>query len=124
MRSGGDSPAVRLAALADLQRLVGRVSGDSDGAAIRGKLGEIGGLVEADAKLTANLARAQAPMPQRLAALLRLAAGDAAPAGPAADRAKAQVLRLLREPEAGKLLAESPELQAQVRAIVQVQAAA
>jgi hypothetical protein len=124
LRSGPDSPAARLAALADLQRLVGRVSPDQDGEAICAKLGEIGGVVEADARLVASLARAQAPLPQRLSALLRLAAGEAAPAGPAADRAKAQVLKLLREPEAADALAAAPDLQAQLRAVVQVKTAA
>jgi hypothetical protein len=63
LRSGSDSAAVRLASLADLQRLVGRVSPDIDGQAICTRLGEVGGLIEADAKLTASLARAQAPCP-------------------------------------------------------------
>lgn len=124
LRAGSDSPATRLASLADLQRLVGRVSPDLDGQAICTRLGEIGGMIEADAKLTASLARAQAPLPQRLAALLRLASGEAAPQGAAADRAKAQVMKLLRAPEAAQALAEAPDLQAQIRAVVQVRAAA
>jgi hypothetical protein len=124
IRSGSDSPAARLASLADLQRLVGRVSADSDGAAIRAKLGEIGGLVEADVKLTASLARANAPLPQKLGALLRLALGEAAPLGPAADRAKQQALKLAKAPEAAAELTASPELMRQIRTLVQPSEAA
>jgi hypothetical protein len=98
---------------------VARVSSDNDVRSIHERLGEVGGMIEADAKLTVSLAKASAPLPQRLAALLRLACGEAGPTGPSADRAKAQVLKLLRTPEAVQALTAAPELQDQVRAMMQ-----
>jgi hypothetical protein len=41
--------------------------------------------------------------------LLRLACGEAAPRGPATERAKAEALRLLRIPETRAELAAAPE---------------
>jgi hypothetical protein len=119
MLTSSESPAARLAALADLQRLVARVASDNDVRSIHDRLGEVGGLVEAEARLTASLAKAPAPLHQRLAVLLKLASGEGAPAGPAADRAKAQVLKLLRTEEAAAALSAAPELQNQVRAMMQ-----
>jgi len=124
MRAGPDTPAARLQQLADLQRLVARVSSDNDVCSIHARLGEVGGMIEADAKLTAGLAKASAPLTHRLAALLKLASGEGAPLGPAADRAKAHAMKLLRTPEAARALAAAPELQDQVRAVVKAKAAA
>jgi hypothetical protein len=106
LRNGSDSPAAKLQVLADLQKAL-KAAGlnDSDKAASADKIGEIGGLVEADAKLSALIAKAEAPAPQRLMLLLKLASGEAAPLGPAADRAKAEALKLLRAPETRQLIA-------------------
>lgn len=110
VRFGPDSPAAKLSILADLQRAVrgaGLTEADQVGAA--GKIGEIGGLIEADSKLTQSLARATAPAHQRLTLLLRLACGEAAPLGPAAGRAKAEAMRLLKAPETRTELSAAPE---------------
>lgn len=120
MRFGPDSPANRLSALAGLQRGVGRcglVTEDCE--AIQAKLGEIGGLVEAEAKLVALLGRATAPAVHRLTLLLRFAVGEAAPLGPAADRARAEALRLLRGPELRAELSQSPQAVERVRDLMQ-----
>jgi hypothetical protein len=120
IRSGPDSAAAKLAALADMQRSVARagfVIEDAQPISIR--IGEVGGLVEADGKLTAALARASAPVLSRLTVLLRFAAGEAAPLGPAADRAKAEVLKLIRAPETRAELAKSPEVLGRVRGLMQ-----
>jgi hypothetical protein len=124
LRAGSESPAARLASLADLQRLVARVASDNDVKAIHVRLGEVGGMIETDSKLTASLAKASAPLAQRLAVLLKLASGEGAPTGPAADRAKAQVLKLLRTQEAAETLSASEDLQGQVRALMQPNQAA
>ena len=42
--------------------------------------------------------------------LLRFAAGEAAPLGPAADRAKSEALKLMRIPETRAELAKTPEV--------------
>ncbi len=108
LRGSTESPAAKLATLAELQRAVSAAGvGDADSLACREKIGEIAGLIEADSKLTASLARASAPVTQRLQLLLRLACGEAAPAGPVADRAKAEALRLLKAPETRAELASS-----------------
>jgi hypothetical protein len=120
LRNSTDSPAARLAALATVQRAVAR-SGlvAEDYSPIQLKLGELGGLVEADCKLSAALARAQAPAVHRLTLLLRLACGEAAPLGPAADRARAEALKLLRSDEARDEMSKAPEQAAVMRQLVQ-----
>jgi hypothetical protein len=120
MRTGADSPAHRLAQLAGLQKATTRAGlNPGDLTAIQAKLGEVGGLVEADARLAAALVHASAPVTQRLDLLLRLATGEAAPLGPAADRARGAALKLLRTDSARAELAAAPELLARVRDMVQ-----
>jgi hypothetical protein len=125
-RYGADTPSMRLSKLAELQRQVGR-SGlfPDDLEPIQTKLGELGGWIEADSKLTLALARAQAPALHRLSLLLKLATGEAAPLGPAADRAKAEAMKLVRADETrAELAAASPERMAQVRDMIQAMSAA
>ena len=120
MRYGPDSPAMRLAMLGQLQRAVGRAGlVEEDLRPISGKLGELGGLVEADAKLTLALAKATAPAVHRLTLLLRLAIGDAGPTGPAADRARSEALKLLRSDDTRAELAKTPDALNRVRELVQ-----
>jgi hypothetical protein len=115
IRQGPDSPAVRMAALAALQRDVARAGlVPEDYAPIQARLGELGGVLEAETRFTAGLAKAQAPASQRLVLLLKLAIGETAPLGPAAERAKAEALRLIRLGETRSELARSPERMAQV----------
>ena len=102
--------ARKLQSLAVLNRSVRAAAlSENDTEQINGAIGHVGGVVEAEAKLTAQLARAPAPPAQKLAALLRLAAGETAPLGPAADRAKAEAIKLFRAPEARAALTASPE---------------
>jgi hypothetical protein len=125
VRYGPDGPANRLAALADLQRSVGRCGlVPEDYEPIQTKLGDLGGLVEADAKLTASIARAAAPALHRLTLLLKLATGESAPLGPAADRARAEAMRLARLDETRAELVKSPERMEQVREMLQAAAMA
>ncbi len=120
LRHGHETPAAKLAILVELQRSVGRAGfAPEDAAPIAARIGEVGGMVEADAKLTAALARSSAPVVSRLMVLLRFAAGEAAPLGPAADRAKAEVMRLMRVPETRVELAKAPENLDRVRDLMQ-----
>ena len=119
LRFGPDTPAVKLAALAVLQRNVlkaGLTEGEADD--IRARIGEIGGWVEGDARLIALIARAEAPPAHRLTLLLRLAAGEAAPLGPAADRAKAEALKLLRAAKTRAALAAAPDALERVKTLM------
>lgn len=119
-RHGPDSPVAKLAALAMLQRSVLRAGlAPEDAEPIRAKIGEVGGMVEADGKLVAALAKAAAPAAHRLNLLLRLAIGEAAPLGPAADRARGEALKLVKAPNIREELARTPEGLAQVRSLMQ-----
>lgn len=120
MRYGADSPAGRMAALAGLQKTVLRAGlVGEDAAPIRAKIGEIGGLVEADGKIVTLIARAPASAVHRLNLLLRMAVGEAAPLGPAADRARAEALKLARNPDLREELSRSPEAVEKVRGMMQ-----
>jgi len=120
LRYGPDTPAHRLAGLATLQRSAARAGLDpADLAPVMAKFGEVGGLIEADVKLVATISHAEAPALHRLGLLLRLAMGEAAPLGPAADRARVAALKLLRTEGARAELAAAPEQLAQVRDMVQ-----
>jgi len=103
-------PAARLAELAKLQKAVARCGLiEEDYRPIQEKLGEIGGLVEADARLIAMTLRATVPALSRLTALLKLACGEAGPLGPAADRARAEALKLARADDTRAELSTAPE---------------
>jgi hypothetical protein len=120
MLSADENPGVRLAQLATLHRAVGR-SGlvPEDFEPIQEKLGDLGGQIELKAKLTQNVARANAPVIHRLTLLLKLASGESAPFGPAANRARAEALRLFRLDETRALLAAQPDQMQQVRDLIQ-----
>lgn len=118
-RYGPDSPPARLAVLADLQRAIARTGlVDEDCAGLQAKIGEIGGLIEADSRLTQLLARAPAPVTHRLALLLKMAVGEACPLGPAADRARAEALKLVRAPDLRDEVSRSPEAAARVKGLL------
>ena len=120
LRNSPDTPAVKLSVLAELQKAV-RAAGlnEADQAAAAAKIGEIGGLVESDGKLTSLVAKADAPVTQRLMLLLKLACGETAPLGPAADRAKAEALKLLRAPETRQAIAADPSSLERFRTLMQ-----
>jgi len=119
-RASPDSPATKLAQLAALQRDVARVGFiPEELAPIQAKIGEIGGLVEADAKLVAALMRAQAPAAHRLTLLLKLASGDSCPLGPAADRAKVEALKMAKDAGVRSELAQNPQALQNVRGLLQ-----
>jgi hypothetical protein len=121
MRTGASAaPAQRLAQLAAMQRAAGRAGLDAtDAAAIQAKIGDVGGLLEADIKLTAALAQAHAPAMHRLNLLLKIAVGDAAPLGPAAERARAAIMKMLRSDAVRAEIAATPGQLAQVREMIQ-----
>jgi hypothetical protein len=119
-RNSGDGVAARLTLLADLQRAAGRcglVEEDAD--PIRIKLGDLGGLIEADARLAQQLAKANTSAVHRLTLLLKLASGESAPLGPAADRARAEAVKLARHADTRQELAGAPDQVEQVRDLIQ-----
>jgi hypothetical protein len=115
LRYGPDTPTHRLASLAAMQKSSARAGLDpADLAPVIAKLGEVGGLIEADSKLVST-----APALHRVGLLLRMAMGEAAPLGPAADRARVASLKLLRADATRAELAAAPEHLAQVRDLIQ-----
>ena len=119
LRYGPDTAAVKLAALAALQRGVLKAGlSESDGAEIVVKLGEVGGWIETDSKLVSLIVRAEAPAHHRLTLLLRLACGEAAPRGPASERAKAESVKLLRNAGTRTELAAAPETLDRVKSLL------
>ena len=120
LRASPDSPASKLAALAAIQKSLDRVGFVAEEQApIRDKIGEIGGMIEADAKLVAAVAKANAPTVHRLNLLIRLATGEAAPLGPAADRARGEIIKLMKTPEGRADLAAAPGMLEKVRYAMQ-----
>ena len=81
-------------------------------------IGTLGGTLEADAGLISQIARASAAVTQKLGVLLRMAAGETAPLGPAADRARAEALRMLRASEVKDALSVEPEASAALNALM------
>ena len=117
---GNESPAAKLASLAGLQRSVARCGlVAEDFHPLQEKLGEIGGEIELRAKITQGVARADAPAVHRLTVLLKLAVGESAPLGPAADRARAEALKLVKQDATRAALAAAPDQAEQVRALIQ-----
>ncbi|MBS0333065.1 MAG: hypothetical protein JSS35_09875 [Proteobacteria bacterium] len=103
------NPAARLAAMAKLQRGVARCGlVEESFKPIQTKLGELAGLVEADTRFIAQTARSAPSAVARLTVLLKLACGETCPLGPAADRARAEALKLARAPDTRAELAAAP----------------
>lgn len=120
LRQATTPPAQRLAALAAMQRDVrGAALNETDTDQVLAAIGVVGGNIEADAKIIAQIARAPASPQQKLNVLLRLAAGETAPLGPAADRAKAEAIRLMRAPETRAALSAAPETLAPLKGLMQ-----
>lgn len=109
VQEGAGTPGTKLAGLADLQARI-RACGisDKDRAEACEALGRTGDLIEAGGKVTAQIARAPAPLVQKLALLLRMACGQGCPTGPAADRARCEALRLLKGKDARQALSDDP----------------
>ena len=116
VRESPDSPGARLSALASLQAsLAGAGLPEAELAAARERIGEAGAWVDEQVQVVAGLARSQAAVLTRLAALMRLASGGAAPDGPVTRRAHAEALRLARTPELRAELTARPEALALLR---------
>jgi hypothetical protein len=116
---GALSPSARLTNMAELYRQTARAAGDISGAGeVMHRLGDFGGRIEADNRMVALLVRSAATPKQKLQLLIGMAAGESAPLGPAADRAKTAALKLAADAELRAVLADDPETVARLRQIV------
>lgn len=98
--SGKAPAAVRLGQLASLYRRVARAGGQEAGIeALLTLIGEMGGRLEAEAKIIQALRKAPTSPVEKVQALVRMATGEAAPLGPAAERARQEAKRLAAHPD-------------------------
>lgn len=119
-RFGPDSASTKLHHLAVLQKSAARGGlAPEDYVPIQTKIGDVAGLVEFDAKLVQQLSRGHGSPAQRLLLLLQMAVGESAPTGPAADRARQEALRMVRQDDTRADLARAPERMGQVRDLIQ-----
>ena len=117
--ASAQSAAQKLGVLAGLQRAVHTCGlTERDDAEISIAIGVVGGAVEAEARIVGQLVRAPVPLLQKLTVLLRLAAGETAPLGPAADRAKAEAVKLFRAPDSRAVLSAAPETLAPLKGLM------
>ncbi len=112
--------ATRLTALSRLQRAVSRCGlVEEDFAPIQGKLGELGGLIEADSRLIAHTMSGAGSAVGKLTVLLKMACGETAPLGPAADRARTEALKLARHDTTRAELVSAPDQVDAIRDLLQ-----
>lgn len=98
--SGKAPAAIRLGQLASLYRRVARAGGQEAGIeALLTLIGEMGGKLEADAKIIQGIRKAAHSPVEKVQALIRMATGEAAPLGPAAERARQEAKRLAAHPD-------------------------
>ncbi len=116
IRDPGRPAPQRLAWLAQMQKRVNAAHlPEKDAEDVNAKLGQIGALVESDVHLIVNVGRSQMPIMQKLQVLLNIAAGQAAPTGPVSDAARAEVVKLMRNPELRQGLMGNPQAVAALR---------
>ena len=119
------SPGARLLHVAEIYRDTVRAGDGVAGTAdVLHRLGEIGGRIEAENKIVALIARSGASPLQKLAALLKMATGETAPPGPAAERARTWALKLASEPDLRTRLLGDVEILGRLRQVVNSRGAA
>ena len=119
LSTGASSPGSRLLHVAEIYRDTVRAGGDVAGCSeVLQRLGDLGGRIEAENKIVSLIAKSGASSMQKVAALLRMATGESAPPGPAAERAKAVVLKLIADPELRSAISEDPDSLRRLRQVV------
>jgi hypothetical protein len=120
MRESNPSAAQRLLTLAQMQgRIVASSLIDQDGQQISQKLGQIGALIATDVKLLAHILRGGASPMQKFSMLLSFASGQSAPMGPLSEQAKAEVMRMMRDPDIRAGLSTQPQILASLKPMMQ-----
>jgi hypothetical protein len=113
------SPGACLLHIAEIYRETARAGGDVAGTSeVLQRLADLGGRIEAENKIVSLLAKSSAPPMQRLVALLKMATGETAPPGPAAERARTWALKLASAPEVRAKLSDESEVMRRLRQLV------
>ena len=113
------SPGARLLHVAEIYRETARAGGDVAGTGeVLQRLGDLGGRIEAENKIVSLIGKSGASPMQKLAALLKMATGETAPLGPAAERAKVLVLKMAADPALRANLSEDAESMRRLRQVV------
>lgn len=112
--------AQRLNFLAHVQRRAQAAQlPDKDVEDIMAKCGQFGAQIATEVHLIAQTLRGSAPPMHKLAIMLSYAAGQAAPIGPISEQAKAEALRMLRDPGFRQNLLGNPQVLAQLKPMMQ-----
>lgn len=115
----GQTAAQKLGQLAALQRAVQACDlNERDNAEISAAIGAVGATIESEARIVKMLVKSPAPLPKKLSALLRMAAGETAPMGAAADRARTEAVKLFRAPESRAALSTTPQALAPLKGLM------
>ena len=118
--TSGAVASMRLNELAKLQRGVSRCGlVAEDYKPIQAKLGELGGMIEADCKIISSTVRSESSAISRLTLLLKLACGETGPLGPVADKARAEAMKLARNDATRAELAHAPDRVDAIRDLLQ-----
>jgi hypothetical protein len=119
VRSGSAPVAMRLARLAEFQRRLLRVGmTDSDTRAHAQKLSDFGTALEKSVDLVRRIALSDTPTLSRLNLLLELAMGQTAPTGPVGEKAREQIMSLLRVHPLTEEFQANPDLMGKVRKVL------
>lgn len=111
MRDPNTSTSGRLQKLANWQwRTLTINLHEKDVEDIAFKLGALGGLIAQDVKLLSHLLRASPDPLKALTLMLGFATGKTGPFGPLSDQAKIESMKILRNPDVRRLLAEQPQM--------------
>jgi hypothetical protein len=109
----------RLNQLAALYRRIARSGGKEAGIEpLLQIIGDLGGKIEADAKVLAQFRKTALPPVQKLQLLIRMAMGETAPIGPATERARLEAKRVMAQPETIHELSREPRMLHQVQTMM------
>lgn len=120
IRDANRPVAQRLTFLAHVQRRAQTAQlPDKDVEDITLKCGQFGAQIAAEVNLINQTLRNSSPPVHKLLVMLSYAAGQAAPIGPVSEQAKAEALRMLRNPEFRQSLLGNPQMLAQLKPMMQ-----
>ena len=120
IRDHNRTPSQRLQWLAQMQKRIRPAQlPEAECDEVCAKLGAFGGQIADEVRLLASILRAPTSFVHRVAILLSFASGQAAPLGPVSDQAKAEVVRLLKDPAVRQGLLNNPEAFQQLKPMMQ-----